>query len=119
MQSSKTSERDKRAFLGEQKKMAEKKDGEITSLPTNTSKNASRYRKTPTKQPLPQQKTPGLQWYRLISQELGRIENEDIKRENKENFWMGVCALREGRSPETGRVPVHWEAPSQAGPRRN
>ena len=41
-------------------------------------------------QPLRKQKTPGLQWYRLISQELGRIENEDIKRENKENFWTGL-----------------------------
>ena len=41
----------------------------------------------------------------------------DIKREKTENFWTGVCAPREGGSPKTGRVPMHWDAPSQAGPR--
>ena len=30
---------------------------------------------------------------------------------------MGACALREGRSPEAGRILVHWESPSQVGPR--
>ena len=31
----------------------------------------------------------------------------------------GCFAPREGGSCETGRVPVHWKAPSQAGPRGN
>ena len=34
-----------------------------------------------------------------------------------ENFWTGTCALRERGSCEAGRVPMHWEAPSQRGPR--
>ena len=40
-----------------------------------------------------------------------------IKREKMENFWTGTCALRERGSCEAGRVPMHWEAPSQRGPR--
>ena len=43
-------------------------------------------------------------------------EGRDIKREKWEDFWAGVCAPREGGSPET-RVPGHREAPSQAAPR--
>ena len=34
-----------------------------------------------------------------------------------ENFWTGACDPREGWSPETRRVPVHWEAPSELGPK--
>jgi len=34
-----------------------------------------------------------------------------------ENFLKGAYDLREGGSHEAGRVPVHWEAPSQRGPR--
>ena len=33
------------------------------------------------------------------------------------NFWTGACAPREGESHEGGRFPVHWEIPSQVGPR--
>jgi len=34
-----------------------------------------------------------------------------------ENSWTGACIPREGWSPEALRVPMYWEAPSQAGPR--
>ena len=30
---------------------------------------------------------------------------------------MGACILREGGSHEAGRVPMHWEAPSQTRPK--
>ena len=36
-----------------------------------------------------------------------------------ENFWTGTCALRERGSCEAARVSMHWEAPSQRGPRGN
>ena len=35
--------------------------------------------------------------------------------EKQRELLDGSCAPREGGSPQTGRVPVHWEAPSQAG----
>ena len=34
-----------------------------------------------------------------------------------EKSWLGPCATREAGSPETGGVPMHWEAPLQVGPR--
>ena len=46
-------------------------------------------------------------------------EDGDIKREKMELFWAGVCALREGRSPETGGSPALRETASQVGPRRS
>ena len=37
--------------------------------------------------------------------------------EKRKKFWMEACALREAGSHEAGRVLVHWEAPSQGGPK--
>ena len=37
--------------------------------------------------------------------------------EKREKFWMEACALREAGSHEAGRILVHWEAPSQGGPK--
>ena len=64
----------------------------------------------------PQQKISGLQRDRLSSLKWGRREDRDIKREKTENFWMGACALRQGRHPETRGIPVHRGASLQAGP---
>lgn len=38
------------------------------------------------------------------------------KGRNGRNFWTGACAPREGESPKGG-FPVHWEIPSEVGPR--
>ena len=46
----------------------------------------------------PQQKISGLQRDRLSSLKWGRREDRDIKREKTENFWMGACALRQGKA---------------------
>ena len=42
---------------------------------------------------------------------------ETKKGKRQENFLMGAYALREGESHEAGRVPMHWEASLQVGPR--
>ena len=71
-----------------------------------------------TKQPLGDSRRPqASRRGKLSSLKPGRREDGDIKREKTENFWTGACTPREEGSPETGRVPMHWEAPSQAGPR--
>ena len=53
-----------------------------------------------------QQKTSGLQRDRLSSLESSRTEDGDIKMEERENFKMGACALREGGSHEGERISV-------------
>ena len=47
----------------------------------------------------------------LLQKRSSRREDGDINKEETENFWIGACAPREGRSPKTGGITVHREGP--------
>ena len=80
--------------------------------------NSSRYGTTPTKQILEEsRRSQASKGGSLSSLKRGRREDGDIKWEDMESFWTRARVPREEGSFEGGPVPLHWEAPSQAGPR--